>query len=67
MEIVKVNSIYQECSEWDSLVVVTEWSNTFGVDIQITSKNGGIQHISVTYDEFELIKNAIAKLDKNEN
>ena len=67
MEITKVNSIYQECPGWDSLVTVTEWSNSFGVDVHIISKNGGIQHISLTYDEFYLIRDAIRKLEENEN
>lgn len=63
LEVDKLNAIYQECKVWDSLVLVTEWFNKHGVDIQITSKNGCIQTISITYDEFDLVKKAIIKLE----
>ena len=62
-EVVKLNSIYQECSIWDSLINVTAWSNGEGFDLAIASKNGGMQHISITYSEFDIIKKCVNKLD----
>ena len=64
LEVIKVNSIQEECSLWDSLVCVTDWSNREGYDIQLTSKNGGIQHLSITWSEFDLVKKIINKLEK---
>ena len=63
MYINKLNSVLQECTAWKSLVTVTEWGNRHGCDIQITSMNGGIQHLSITYEEFDLVKDAIKKLE----
>lgn len=63
MKIDKLNAIMQECIAWKSLVNVTEWGNRHGCDIQITSMNGGMQHLSITYEEFMLVKDAIKKLD----
>lgn len=62
LKVDKLNSIYQESSQWKSIVVVTEWANGEGVDIQITSMNGGIQNLSITLSEFNLAKIAVKKL-----
>mgnify|MGYP001766796445 CR=1 FL=1 len=64
LKVDKVNTIMEECSIWDSLVQVTDWINGEGYDITITSKNGGIQHLSVTWSEFDIIKKATKKLGK---
>jgi hypothetical protein len=58
----KLNSVMQECIGWKSLVTVTEWSNQHGYDIHITSMNGGMQHLSITYEEFLLVEDAIKKI-----
>ena len=63
LEIYKVNQIYADCSVWKSLVVVTAWSNGEGYDISLTSMNGCIQTIAITYGEFELVKKMIEKLE----
>ena len=62
MYINKLNSVLQECIAWKSLVTVTEWGNKHGYDIHITSMNGGIQHLSITSEEFLLVKDAINKI-----
>lgn len=61
LKIDQLNSIMQQCIGWKSLVTVTEWSNKHGYEIHITSMNGGMgmQSISITYDEFLLVKDAI--------
>ena len=64
LEVVKLNSIYQECLIWDSLLNVTAWSNGEGFDLTITSKHGGLQHISITYCEFDVLKKCVSKLEK---
>lgn len=61
-KIVEVRTIQETCAQWDSLISVTEWSNGEGFEIQITSKNGGMQHISITNSEFDLLKKSIKKL-----
>jgi len=66
-EIQKVKSIQAECLQWDSLVSVTEWQNKEGFDLGITSKNGGIQTISITYGEFNLLENIINTLINQDN
>ncbi len=63
LKIDKLNSIMQECIGWKSLVTVTEWSNKHGCEIHITSMNGGMQHLSITYDEFSLVIDAMKKLE----
>jgi hypothetical protein len=62
MTVDKLNSVIQECIAWKSLVTVTEWGNRHGCEIHITSMHGGIQHLSITYEEFDLVKDAIKKL-----
>lgn len=63
LEVDKLNAIMQECIGWKSLVNVTEWGNKHGYDIQITSMNGCMQHLSITFEEFLLVKDAIKKLN----
>lgn len=63
MRVYGVNSVLQECTAWKSIVTVTEWSNKHGYDIHITSMNGGMQSISITFEEFLLAKDAIKKLN----
>jgi len=60
----KINAIMEESAGTDSLVQVTDWINGEGYDITITSKNGGMQHLSITWLEFDVIKKAIKKLGK---
>ena len=59
----KVNTIQAECVGYDSLLTATEWGNNDGFDISLTSKNGGIQHLSISHLEFSLLKEMIEKLD----
>lgn len=61
--VVQLNSIYEECIAWKSLTNVTAWSNGEGFDLHITSKNGGMQHISITYYEFDIIKKNVEILE----
>ncbi len=62
LQVEKVNSIQTECVGYDSLLTVTEWSNKDGVDIQLTSRNGGIQHLSISYLEFTKLNELVEKL-----
>lgn len=62
LKVDKVNAILEECKVWGSLVQVTDWINGEGYDITITSKRGCMQHLSVTWSEFDIIKKAIKKL-----
>ena len=59
----KVFSIHSECSINQSLINITEWANGDGFDIHLTCKNGGIQHMSITYIEFDMLKKMVNKLD----
>lgn len=59
----KVNTIQAECVGYDSLLTVNEWGNKDGVDIQLTSRNGGIQHLSISHLELSLLKEIVEKLD----
>lgn len=63
LEVVKVNTIQATCIMWDSLLTVTEWQNGEGFDLSISSKNGGVQSMCITYAEFYLLKKIIKKLD----
>jgi hypothetical protein len=63
-EVVKVNTIQEECSVWNSLITTTAWQNGEGFDVGITSKNGGIQNLSITYSEFYLLKKMVETLDR---
>lgn len=60
----KVNAIMEESMDCHSLVQVTDWINGEGYDITVSRNGGGVQHLSVTWMEFDIIKKAIKKLGK---
>jgi hypothetical protein len=62
LKVDKVNAIYEECKTWNSSVQVTNWINGEGYDISVWH-DGGAQHLSVTWMEFDIIKKIIKKLD----
>ena len=64
LKVEMIKTIQAECTVWDSLVSATEWINKEGFDLTISGKNGGLQHISMTYSEFYLLKKMIKKLDR---
>lgn len=61
---VKTKSVQIHCGLWDTEIQLTAWTNGEGFDIQQTGKNGGMQHISLTYSEFDLIKKGRKLIDK---
>jgi len=63
IEITNVNQVYADCKTWDSIIILTAWSNGEGFDLQITSKNGCIQTMAITFAEFYLMKEMIDKLE----
>lgn len=65
LKITKTNSTYSECKIYDSLVTVMEWINKDGFELQLCNKYGAIQHISITYSEFDEIKKCIEALENN--
>ena len=63
-EVKQVNTIQETCIQWDSLITTTAWQNGEGFDVGISSKNGGIQNLSITFAEFDLLKKMVKTLDR---
>jgi len=62
IKVIKIDAVEAECSLYDSEIFLMAWSNGDGFDLQLCGKNGGLQHISITYAEFDVIKKCVKNL-----
>ncbi len=61
-EVNKINAIIEGLDNDNTLIQVTDWINGEGYDIIVT-RRGAMQHLSVGWMEYDVIKKAIEKLD----
>jgi hypothetical protein len=57
-------SIIVKCPYWKSLVTISMWDNKEGFNLHIQSAKLFIQHIRMTFNEFNIIKKAAKRLNK---
>ena len=67
MKIIKVKAIYNNPEKGESVISLTKWTNYEGFDLTICSNSGQFSHISMLFDEFRIIKNAVKVLDFENN
>lgn len=61
-EIVKVKQVQGESDIYNNIITVTEWSNGDGCEIGIYDSNGGVQNLSITYYDFDIVKKMVKKI-----
>ena len=63
LKVVKTNTIYAADPINKSLLMLHAWTNLEGFEVNLAGEHS-FQHISLTYNEFDLLKKMVKKLRK---